>query len=253
MTIVESAGRARRVVHDARREAAAERLGVNPDRGLDADEVTAAAGRVRAATSWRPSRRRACGSVARGQLANPMNIMLLIVGGGQLRDRAGRHRRRGAGAGDVQRRHGLEPGAQGAGQRRGTGPAPGPARAGAAIRRGRGGRIDRPRARGHRPARGRRRRACGRADPVLGHARGPGGGAHRRERAGEQGPLDAARGRGRAGRPDQPRLPEHAGHPRHGDVRGHRDRSGDPDGPDRRHGHRRPSGRARRCSGSSTA
>ncbi len=60
-------------------EAAAERLGVSPDRGLDAAEVTrrlAEYGPNELASEPPPSR----WEVARGQLSNPMNIMLLIVG-----------------------------------------------------------------------------------------------------------------------------------------------------------------------------
>ena len=47
--------------------------------------------------------------------------------------------------------------------------------------------VDRARARRRRAARGGRRRARGRADRLLGDARGAGGRAHRRERAGAQG------------------------------------------------------------------
>ncbi len=59
-------------------EAAAERLGVSPDHGLDAAEVTrrlAEYGPNELASEPPPSR----WVVARGQLSNPMNIMLLIV------------------------------------------------------------------------------------------------------------------------------------------------------------------------------
>ena len=61
-------------------EAAAERLGVEPGTRAGRRRGDPATGRVRAATSCRPSHRRAAGQVARGQLTNPMNIMLLIVG-----------------------------------------------------------------------------------------------------------------------------------------------------------------------------
>ena len=64
-------------------EAAAERLGVSPDRGLDAAEVTrrlAEYGPNELASEPPPSR----WEVARGQLSNPMNIMLLIVGAASL-------------------------------------------------------------------------------------------------------------------------------------------------------------------------
>src|SRR5918995_6514039 len=59
-------------------EAAADQLGVNPEHGLDADEVTrrlAEYGPNELASEPPPSR----WEVARGQLSNPMNIMLLIV------------------------------------------------------------------------------------------------------------------------------------------------------------------------------
>jgi P-type Ca2+ transporter type 2C len=59
-------------------EAAAERLGVSPERGLDADEVTrrlAEHGPNELPTEAPPN----VWEVARGQLTNPMNIMLLIV------------------------------------------------------------------------------------------------------------------------------------------------------------------------------
>ena len=121
-----------------------------------------AAGRVRAQRAADRAAAEPSGRWPGAQLANPMNIMLLIVGVasfaiGQVATGAG-----GAGAGDVQRRHGLEPGAEGAGERGGAGPAAGPARPGAAIRRGRGDRVDRAGARGRRAARGRRRRPGGR-------------------------------------------------------------------------------------------
>ena len=86
------------------------------------------------------------------------------------------------------------------------------------------------------PAGGRRRGPGRRADHLLGDAGGAGGRADRGERAGAQGPGDVARGRDRAGRPHQPGVPEHPGHPRHDDIRGDRDRQRDRDGPDRRHG-----------------
>src|SRR3954454_12294599 len=64
-------------------DAAASRLGVRPDRGLDADEVArrlAQYGPNELPTEPPPSR----WAVARGQLVNPMNIMLLIVGAASL-------------------------------------------------------------------------------------------------------------------------------------------------------------------------
>src|SRR3954452_7804907 len=63
--------------------AAASRLGVRPDRGLDADEVARRLdqyGPNELPTEPPPSR----WAVARGQLVNPMNIMLLIVGADSL-------------------------------------------------------------------------------------------------------------------------------------------------------------------------
>ena len=86
---------------------AAERIGVDPDQGLDVGEVErrlAEYGPNELPTEPPPS----LWAVARGQLVNPMNIMLLIVGVASFAIGAGRHRRRGAGAGDVQRGHGLQ-------------------------------------------------------------------------------------------------------------------------------------------------
>ena len=60
-------------------EDVAARLAVDPDQGLDADGGGTAARASTGRTSWRRSRRRASGSVALGQLSNPMNIMLVIV------------------------------------------------------------------------------------------------------------------------------------------------------------------------------
>src|SRR5262249_14370948 len=61
-------------------EEAAAHMGVNPDRGLDTDVVER-----RLAEYWpnvRPTERtQSVWVVARGQLSNPMNIMLLIVCG----------------------------------------------------------------------------------------------------------------------------------------------------------------------------
>jgi P-type Ca2+ transporter type 2C len=65
--------------HTVPAEEAATRLGVDPDNGLDSDEVArrlAEYGPNELPTEPPPSR----WEVARGQLANPMNIMLLIVG-----------------------------------------------------------------------------------------------------------------------------------------------------------------------------
>ena len=82
MTIVESAAEPTSW-YSMPGQAAVERLGTNPERGLDADEVTRRLeryGRNELATEPPPSR----WVVARGQFANPMNIMLLIVGGASL-------------------------------------------------------------------------------------------------------------------------------------------------------------------------
>jgi Ca2+-transporting ATPase len=82
MTIVEPAAEPA-VWYSMPAEAAAERLGTSPERGLDADEVTrrlARYGRNELPTEPPPSR----WAVARGQLINPMNIMLMIVGGASL-------------------------------------------------------------------------------------------------------------------------------------------------------------------------
>ena len=66
----------------------ASRLSVDPDQGL---EPTRSSGGSRSTdpTSCPRSRPRACGTVARGQLSNPMNIMLLIVAVASFVDRAG--------------------------------------------------------------------------------------------------------------------------------------------------------------------
>ena len=174
-------------------EAAAERLGVSPERGLDAAEVTrrlAEYGPNELATEPPPSR----WEVARGQLSNPMNIMLLIVcvasfAIGQVATALvvlglvtfnvvmGSNQ-------ELKARASVEALAQ----------LQVPARPGAAIRPGRGDRVDEAGARGRRAARGGRRRTGGRPDPHFRVARGAGSRAHRRERAGEQGPHDPSRG-----------------------------------------------------------
>ena len=129
--------------------------------------------------------------VARGQLLNPMNIMLLIVAVASIVIGQVATGIFVAAAGDVQRRHGHQPGAEGPGQRRGARAAPGPA--GRVRRDGRvePGRLDRRscpatsccwrRATSSRPTAG---------SSTVGHARGAGGRAHRGERAGRQGRHD---------------------------------------------------------------
>ena len=192
--------------------------------------------------------------VARGQLSNPMNIMLVIVAVasfaiGQVGDR----HLRGA-AGDVQRRDGL---ATRSSRRR---------RASTRWRSSRSPTLGC----GGRSGRGRRRRStsspatscCSRratsCPPTAGSSRRPPSRLQEAALTGESAPVakDAAHAPGGdvgARRPHEHGLPEHAGDPRDGDVRRHRHRSGDPDGPHRRHGRPRPSARARRCSASSTA
>ena len=66
------------VWHAVSADDAARTLGVDPERGLDADEVArrqATYGPNRLQTEPPPS----VWAVARGQLSNPMNIMLIIV------------------------------------------------------------------------------------------------------------------------------------------------------------------------------
>ena len=83
------------------------------------------------------------------------------------------------------------------------------------------------------PGRGGRHRAGGRTDRPVRDAGGPGGGAHRRERAGQQGQSDSSDGQGPARRPVQHAVPEHLGHPRHRVDGRHRHRDEHPDGSDR--------------------
>ena len=115
-------------------EAAAARLGVSMEHGLDAAEVTrrlAEYGPNQLATEPPPS----LWAVALGQLSNPMNIMLVIVGVASLAIGQVATGIFVVLAGDVQRRDGLEPGAEGASERGRAGPAPGSSRPGAASRR----------------------------------------------------------------------------------------------------------------------
>ena len=92
------------------------------------------------------------------------------------------------------------------------------------------------RSRRRRPARGGRPRPGRRAHRHVGHARGAGGGAHRRERTGAKDADHARRQRGRARRSHRHGVPEHAGHPGIGGLSRDRHRRGHPDGPHRRHG-----------------
>ena len=175
--------------------------------------------------------------------------------GRQPCDRAGRDRLLRGAAGHVQRRDGL----RGRSSRR----APVSTRwrscrcPHARVRRA--GRVeevdvDRSRPGRRRAARGRRRGAR----PMAGswprrrsRCRRPRSPARAR-----RSPKDATTlpgGRRRAGRPHEHRVPEHAGHERDRELRRHRHRPGDPDGPHRRHGQRRPSACGHRCSASSTA
>ena len=86
----------------------------------------------------------------------------------------------------------------------------------------------------------------------VGDARAPGGRADRRERAGGQGRDDRTRRRHGPRRPHEPRLPEHAGHARHGDGGRHGDRQRRPRWAGSPTWSPPPSGRARRCKASST-
>ena len=88
---------------------------------------------------------------------------------------------------------------------------------------------------------------------TVGVAGGAGGVADRRERADRQGRHDAPRGRDGARRPDEPRLPEHPGDPGLGDRRRGRHRRSRPRWVTSPTWSRRRSARSRRCSGSSTA
>ena len=128
---------------------------------------------------------------------------------------------------------------QGAGQRRGAGAAPGAPRPGPAVGQRRGGRLDRARAgrrraaRGRRPRPGRRAASSPRRRSRCRRRRSPA-----RARRSPRTRTTLAGGRRRARRPHEHGVPEHAGHPGLGDRRRDRHRSGDPDGPHRRHGHR---------------
>ncbi len=122
-------------------EAAAERLGVEPGPRAGRRRGDPATGRVRAQRAGDRAAAEPLGG-GPGAAVQPDEHHAADRRCGQSRDRPGGDGRGRAGAGDVQRRHGLEPGAEGASQRGGAGPAPGPARPGTAIRSGRGDRVD---------------------------------------------------------------------------------------------------------------
>ena len=233
------ADHAQGVWHSRSADEVAAALGVDPERGLDAGEVQrrlAQYGPNELATEPPPS----VWAVARGQLSNPMNIMLLIVAVASFA------------VGQVATGifvlglvtfnvvMGSAQELQGAGQRRGAGAAAGAACPGAPRSARRGGRVDELVPGDIVAARGRRRRPGRRPDRDVGDAGGAGGGADRRERAGGEGRDERAGGRDGARRPHEPGLPEHAGHAGDGRRRRDGDGSGDPDGPHRRHGHRDP-------------
>ncbi len=115
----------------------------------------------------------------------------------QHRDRAGRHRDRGRPPGHVQHRDGHRPGDEGPCQRRRARPAAGPAGSGPSGRPRRPGRRDGARARRCRAPGSGRHGPGRRQDRDVGHARGPGGCAHRGERARAKGRHDRCRDRHR--------------------------------------------------------
>ena len=123
----------------------ASQLGVDPQQGLSAEEVARRLtenGPNEIPAEPPPSR----WVVARGQLANPMNIMLLIVGVasffiGQVATGLVGHC-----PGHLQRLDGDEPGVEGAGQRGCSGAAPGASGAGSPVGSGRTDRIKTARA-----------------------------------------------------------------------------------------------------------
>ncbi len=109
----------------------------------------------------------------------------------------------------------------------------------AAAGRVEAGRVDRARPGRRRVAGGRRRRPRRRSHPRLRHARGAGGRAHRRERAGRQG-LHGTLPAGDVALGDRTNIVFQNTQVTRGTatLRRDRDRPGDPDGPHRRHGHR---------------
>ena len=135
-------------------QAVADALHVNPDTGLDPDEVERRLGeygRNELPTEPSPS----LWQVARGQLSNPMNIMLIIVG---IASFAIGQIATGVvviGLVTFNVVDGHEAGAEGARKRRGARRAPGAACPRPSGRPRRGGGVDRARARRRRPARGR--------------------------------------------------------------------------------------------------
>ena len=126
-------------------EDAAARMGVDPEQGLATEEVQrrlAQYGPNELPTEPPPS----MWVVARGQLANPMNIMLLIVCAASFAIAQVATGVVVLGLVTFNVVMGTSPGAEGPGQCGGAGAAPGSPRAGAALRPGRGGRIDQARA-----------------------------------------------------------------------------------------------------------
>ena len=114
-------------------EETATRMTVDPEQGLSGDEHQrrlARYGPNQLATEPPPS----LWSVALRSAVESDEHHAGDRRGRQPRDRPGRDRHLRGAAGDVQRRHGLATGAQGPGERRGAGPAPGSAGPGAARR-----------------------------------------------------------------------------------------------------------------------
>ena len=167
-------------------------FGVDVEAGLTTSEVTARRGRF-GRTRSRAEKPPSVWAVALGQLRDPMNIMLVAVTVGELRDRRGLDGDHRGAADPAQRRARLAAGAEGAGERRRAVEPAGAAGEGRARRRARARAGGRRRSRRHRPARGGRHRPRRRSHHPLGDARDAGGGAHRRERPGRQGRRRARR------------------------------------------------------------
>ena len=164
----------------------ATRLATDPERGLDAGEVERRRAAVR---TQRAGDGAAAERLGRGSRAavEPDEHHAVDRLGGQLRDRSGSDGRLRAWSRVVQRHHGLEPGAEGPGKRRGALAAPGPSRPCPAIGERRGDRLPGARAWRRRVARGGRSGSGRWTTHLRGDGRGAGSGPHRRERAGAQG------------------------------------------------------------------